>query len=411
MQFDFGDILWAVPMRATISNKLKMLGVEDLRNTNEGRMLHLIRHRQPISRIELARATGLGPGTVSIVVNRLLSAGFLSEGEAAPSSGGRRAQYIQMNAEKAYAVALSIGVRQTAYAISDFNGRVLSQRVKPTEKNATKFLQDLGKEIHAHLETVYPHARFAAVGVAIPGLINHPEGKLILSPNHGWKDVPIRQILEKKLHLPVYVENDANAAALAELWYGPLPASGNQSILFVLVVEGIGTGLVLGDELYLGTRFGIGGFGHMHMDPRGPRCSCGNIGCWEAMASDEATLARFRKAKPLRSHEVRSMQDLIGLAQVGDPDARRELLTTADLLGKGIRGLAQGLAPEAIVIGGEITAAWPMIEPQLKAALQSRYFVTGVSMPIIRPASVERPTLYGAIPLALLNVLRSTRKA
>ncbi len=68
------------------------------RNTNEGRMLHLIRHRQPISRIELARATGLGPGTVSIVVNRLLSAGFLSEGEAAPSSGGRRAQYIQMNA-------------------------------------------------------------------------------------------------------------------------------------------------------------------------------------------------------------------------------------------------------------------------------------------------------------------------
>jgi predicted NBD/HSP70 family sugar kinase len=97
------------------------------------------------------------------------------------------------------------------------------------------------------------------------------------------------------------------------------------------------------------------------------------------------------------------------LAQVGDPDARREILYTAEMLGKGIRGLAQGLAPEAIVIGGEITAAWPLIEPLLKAAMQSRYFIPGVSIPVMRPASVERPTLFGAIPLALLNVLRGTR--
>src|ERR1700685_3326534 len=100
-------------MQATIPSKLKMMGVADLRNTNEGRMLHLIRNRQPISRIELAPAAGVGPRARSIVVNRLLAAGFLTEGETSPSSGGRRAKYILMNAEKAYAVAVSIGVRQT----------------------------------------------------------------------------------------------------------------------------------------------------------------------------------------------------------------------------------------------------------------------------------------------------------
>ena len=97
----------------------------------------------------------------------------------------------------------------------------------------------------------------------------------MFSSNLGWGDTPVRELLERDLGMPVYVENDANAAALSELWYGPFDASFGHSLLFVLVVEGVGTGVILNGDLHVGTRIGLGGFGHMLVDPQGPRCSCG----------------------------------------------------------------------------------------------------------------------------------------
>src|SRR5205085_11280055 len=114
-------------MRVSASGTLRMLDVEDLRETNELKLLHVIRDRQPISRADLVRQTGLRAGTVSVIVNRLLRSGVIFEGEEAPSSGGRRPTYLQVNAEKAYVLGISIGVQQTSYAVSDFNGRILIQ--------------------------------------------------------------------------------------------------------------------------------------------------------------------------------------------------------------------------------------------------------------------------------------------
>jgi predicted NBD/HSP70 family sugar kinase len=386
-----------------------MLGVEDVRDTNETRFLHLIRDRQPVSRTDLVKETGLRPGTVSVVVNRLVKAGFVYEAEEAPSSGGRRAVYLQVNAEKAYAVAVSIGVHETVYLVSDFNGRVLSQHTLRTEKSAESFLLNLAKEIGAHLKSHYPKSQFWAVGVSVPGLLDRMEGLVVFSPNLGWKDVPVRCLLERELKLPVYVENDANVAALSELWYGPLDVSNAHSMLFVLIVEGIGTGFILNGDLHIGTRIGSGGFGHIPIDPQGPACSCGNMGCWEALASDDATLKRFSNEHPGKAEQVHSMHDLVYLALHGDSDAERQILRTAALIGKGLRGLAHGLAPEVIVIGGQITEAWALIEPVLNQELQSGYLIEGVSLPQLRRASVEKPGVFGAVPLALRTILQNKK--
>ncbi|MGI8744193.1 MAG: ROK family transcriptional regulator [Bryobacteraceae bacterium] len=397
-------------MKSEEKRPLKILGVEDVRDTNETMFLHLIRNSQPVSQTNLVKATGLRAGTVSVVVNRLLKAGFICEGEEAPSNGGRPATYLQVNAEKAYAVAINIGVHQTSYLVSDFNGRVLTQRMLQTQSDAEPFLRHVAREISAHLTTRYRRARLAAVGVSIPGLIDRIEGVLVTSPNLGWSNVPIRSLLEDELSLPVHLENDANAAALSELWYGPMEVSSAHSFLFVLVVEGIGTGFVLNGELYFGTRIGLGGFGHIPLDPQGPLCSCGNIGCWEALASDGATLRRFQELHPDHSVHVRSMDDLVQLALEGNQAAISELLRSANLIGKGIRALAQGLGPEVIVLGGQITKAWPLIEPAIQAEVNSAYLVPGVSQPEIRRASMEQPSLFGAIPLALRSVLKNQNK-
>ena len=119
-------------MKADTPNELRMLGVEDVREANELKLLHVIRDRQPISRADLVKYTGLRAGTVSVIVNRLLRASVIYEGEAAPSSGGRPATYLQVNSEKAYVAGIGIGVHQTTYGISDFNGRILNQRTVST---------------------------------------------------------------------------------------------------------------------------------------------------------------------------------------------------------------------------------------------------------------------------------------
>lgn len=396
-------------MRKSGRPGLRVLGVEDVRDTNEMRLLHLIRDRQPVSRTEVVKETGLRPGTVSVVVNRLLRSGFVYEAEEAPSKGGRRAVYLQVNSEKAYAVGLSIGVHQSIYLVSDFNGRVLSQRTFRTSRNADSFLKQLAQDISAHLESNYGKAHFSAVGVSVPGLLDRTEGTIVFSPNLGWKDVPIRRLLNHELHLPVEIENDANVAALAELWYGPMEISSAHSLLFVLIVEGIGTGFIHNGELHIGSSVGSGGFGHIPMDPQGPRCSCGNIGCWEALASDQATISRFQKKHPTLAAGVRSIHDMVGLAMSGGKEARQQLLYTATLLGRGIRGLAQGLSPEVIVVGGQITEAWSLIEPVLKDELHSGYLIQGLSLPEIRRASVESPSMFGAIPLALRSIFRNNK--
>ncbi len=397
-------------MKRKKHHRLEVLDVEDVRDTNETRFLHLIRDRQPVTRTELAAETGLRPGTISLIVNRLRRNGFVHEGKEAPSKGGRRAVYLQVNAEKAYAVGISIGVHQSVYLVSDFNGRILSQRSVSTRRDAERFLHQLGKEIAAHLKQNYRESQFWGVGVTAPGLIDREQGKLVYSPNLGWADVPIARFLKRSLKLPIYLENDANAAALSELWYGPMEIASAHSLLFILVVEGIGTGFILNGELHIGSRIGLGGFGHMQLDSQGPPCSCGNIGCWEALASDDATVARFLRKHPGRSREVGSVHDLVTFALNGDKAASDQLLTTASVIGKGIRGLAQGLAPEVVVVGGEIAEAWSLIEPALRKEIRSGYLIDGVSEPILRRASVDRPSMFGTIPLCLRSIFRNRGK-
>jgi predicted NBD/HSP70 family sugar kinase len=392
----------------TNAHELRMLGVEDLRETNELKLLHIIRDRQPISRADLVKATGLRAGTVSVIVNRLLRAAAINEGEAAPSSGGRPATYLQINAEKAYVVGIGIGVHQTIYGVSDFNGRILNQRTIRTDSNAELFLDRLANEIANLLASNFQRARFGGVGVSMPGLIDRVDGCLVRAPNLGWRDLPVREILESKLKLPIHVENDANSAALSELWYGPLKVWSAHCILFILIVEGIGTGLILNGEVYIGSRIGMGGFGHISVDPNGPPCSCGNKGCWESVASNSATISRYRSSCP-DAKPVDTLAGLIELAHSGDQCAKESLEKTGASIGRGIKGLAQGLAPEIIVIGGQITAAWSLVEPAISAELQSEYFVPGVSKPEVRPASVEQPAFFGAFPVALRTLLHKRK--
>ena len=381
-----------------------MVDIHDIRNINQTLLLHLIREKQPISRAEIAKVSGLRPGTVSSIVNRLIRKGVIYEGAEGPSSGGRKPTYLYINGENAYVLAIDIGVRDTVYAVSDYNGRILKQKALLTKGKPLEFLKKLSVEIKKTIEKNYPRAKFKAVGVSVPGLIKRDTGEVVVSPNLEWNNTPVKAILEKNLKLPVYVENDANAAAFSELWYGPLDEIKVKSLLYILVVDGLGTGLIINGELHVGSQLGLGGFGHMCLEPNGEVCSCGRKGCWETLASESATIARYHRLMNNKNGSITtSITDIIAQANRGDEKAISALRATAEYLGEGITNLIHGLSPEIVVIGGEIAAAWDLLAPIIKSKMKSRYLIPSVVKIDIRPASVQRPSLFGAIPIALQN--------
>lgn len=386
--------------------EFRMVGVDDIRDINQTVFLHLIREKQPISRADIAKHTGLRAGTVSAIVNRLIKNGLVYEGTEGPSSGGRPPKYLYINAESFYVLAVDIGVTDSIYAVSDFNGRMIQQRSLLTEGDPFAFLNNLADQIGSLVSKQFARSRFAAVGVSVPGLIDRETGSVVSSPNLEWNDLPVKSVLQERLKLPVFVENDANAAAFSELWYGPLDEAAVQSLLFILVVEGLGTGLIINRELRVGPRFGLGGFGHMSIDPNGELCSCGRRGCWETFASERATVERFHRVTTKQGLPFVGIQELIGRANGGDEMALESIKITAEYLGEGISNLVHGIYPEAVVLGGRITSAWNIIEPIIRKRLKSKYLVAPDQV-LIRPASVQRPSLFGAIPIALQNYFRS----
>ena len=382
----------------------KMVDVNDVRDINQTLLLHLIREQQPISRAEISKITGLRPGTISSIINRLIRKGVVYEGEEGPSSGGRKPKYLYINGESAYVLAVDVGVRETVYAISDFNGRILKQKALMTEGEPKKFLKNLCKEIKQTIEKHYPKTKFDAIGVSVPGLINRNTGEVAVSPNLEWNNTPIRKIFEDEFSLPVFVENDANAAAFSELWYGPLSDIKVKTLLYILVVDGLGTGLIINGNLHVGSEIGLGGFGHMCIEPGGELCSCGRKGCWETLASESATIARYHRLMNNKNGSITtSIKDIISMANKGDEKAVAAIEATAEYLGDGIANLAHGLSPEMIVIGGDLSSAWIYLEPIIKKKLKSEYIIPSISKIEVRPASVQRPSLFGAIPIALQN--------
>jgi predicted NBD/HSP70 family sugar kinase len=393
--------------KGTVDYELNIrgLGIRDLRVLNELRLLHVIRDQHQISRTRISELTGLHTSTITLIVKRLLANGMVSEGSLGSSTGGRRPIYLTLNADKALVLGVDLGVRQTSYAVSDFRGRVLFSRTLPTQNGPEQFLTWLCLDIKNHMKGLDLEKKLRAVGVSVAGLVDVTDGTLIFAPNQGWTRVPVRAYIEQSMRLPTFVENDATSSALGEIWLGPASVLNYTNIVYVLVVEGIGTGLILDGRLYRGSRIGTGGFGHMILDPNGPLCSCGRRGCWEALASEKA----IRQLHAQRAHRPseEDPSDIVDAALRGNPLPESILRQIAEYLGLGILNLIHGLSPQAVIVGGNVARAWSIIGPLIRETIHSHLLIPGLIDVQIMPSSIPTPSLYGAIAVALSNILQA----
>ncbi|MFN0086455.1 MAG: ROK family protein [Blastocatellia bacterium] len=382
-----------------------------LRDLNEVLVLNVVRERQPISRIEIADWTGLEGSTVSKIVARLLESEYVYEDGVAAASpnGGRKKRHLHLNPEKGYAVGVDVGSRQTTVALSDFNGRILRADAVENEAEPGRALEKVAGAIKRIVQGSPAKERVEGIGVSLIGLIDPTEGRVLAGESLGWgEDVPVGAMLRQALNLdlPIYFENGARLAALAELWFGRHASPQPRDLVFLDVEEGIGAGIVIRGRLYHGSLHGAGEFGHISIDPAGPACVCGGRGCLEVFASDQATVERYRElrraeGKPAED-AAETIKEVVARGLRRDPQAISALRQTAAYLGRGLVPVIYSVNPGVIVLGGGISEAWEIIYPEIRRVLASqvtRFYSSHVS--IIPSTLKDKPSLVGALALVL----------
>jgi predicted NBD/HSP70 family sugar kinase len=389
-------------MRRIDLTKAQAARSSTIRDINRQFVLNYIRDREAISRAEIARSTKLQRSTVSTIVEELKDEGLIEEIGAGASTGGRRPTLLRLRAAGATAVGVDITPSATTIATSDLVGRVIAR--ERFENSQSPRPEELAAQVIERLREIAGRehqGNIAGVGVSLPGLVDTGSGRAIYIPFFRWRDWPIAEEIGRATGLKARVDNDANAAALAELWFGRPEVSGARDFILALVAEGIGTGIVFDGQIYRGERGAAGEFGHMIVGQDAPvACSCGNRDCWEAFASERAAVARYTNnsgdSTPILFSEV------VDRALGGEQAAIGALTETAHYLGIGISNLIVGLSPETVVVGGQITRAWPIIAPSLEETIQ-RSIRRGLPSARIVASTLTEPTLLGSLSLVLAS--------
>jgi predicted NBD/HSP70 family sugar kinase len=373
---------------------------DTIRDINRQIVLNYIRERAPISRAEISSETALQRSTISLIVDELKSQRLIDEIEG-ESTGGRPPMLLRLHAAGPIAVGVDLGTDRTIVATSDLAGQILERvefRTDPSWKKTTLQIIDCVQRFIEKQEGI------EGIGISLPGLVDQEAGNALFIPHFKWRDWGVAELVKAATGLPVKVDNDANAAALAELWLGRPEIREVRDFIMVLIEQGIGTGIVFDGQVYHGVAGAAGEFGHMTIGKGAPvACAAGSYECWEAFASEHAALARY--AKRPHKHDGSSPTSFVQLVDrslAGEKYAQAALIETARYLGLGISNLLKGLSPEAVIVGGRITRAWPVIADEIKNAVEKNSVCRGLpSARIIASTLGENPNLMGALSLVL----------
>jgi predicted NBD/HSP70 family sugar kinase len=287
-------------------------------------------------------------------------------------------------------------------ALANVNGKFTSQEVIETPEDAKAGVEALIQRIQALMRSCRGK-KIEGIGISLPGRPNG--GHLVFAPNLKWGDFDIRGPISKATGLDVELENAANACVLAAVWFDRMEAYRN--LVVVTVSEGLGTGVLINGQLARGLKGMAGEFGHVPLDAQGPRCGCGGRGCWEVFGSNRAALRYYSESSA--QAEGLSFPDLLSLAEQGDTKAAKALEKMAHYLGRGMRMIVAGLAPERIIVIGDLTRSWHRFGPIIEAEVQAQV-LPGATAPQLIPVHEDgMARLRGTVALVLQKDFGSTR--
>ena len=378
---------------------LPVASSETARQINRRIILNLIRSRQPLSRADAARLSGLQRSTVSLIVEELIAENLVIEGATGRLPRGRRPTFLRLNEHRSV-ICVDIRPLQITVGVANVNGAFTAQESMATPADPATAIQEIAERVR-RLTKARPQHTVEGIGISLPGRIDVVSQQLVFAPNLKWPSTDLKEPLERRTGLTVELENAANACALSEIWFGR--AAGVSNLVAITVSEGIGAGIVANGQLITGQNGMAGEFGHVPLDPAGPVCSCGNRGCWEVLASNSAALRYYFESGGRRSNAAAGalgFQDLLTLAEQRDVLAGRALNQMAGQLGRGTRMVVAGLAPQAIAFIGEFTAAWDRFCPIIQTEVEAQN-ISGKPVAFIAAQDGAAARLRGTVALVL----------
>jgi len=294
-------------------------------------------------------------------------------------------------------IGLDIGATNLKAVLVNSQGKILifSKIKTEAESGGKKVVQNIKNLIILLLnQAKTKKISVRAIGVGSPGPINFVKGEIISPPNlPGWHDLPLKKILKKEFNLPIFLDNDANCALLAEKWLGA--AKKFNSVLLLTLGSGIGGAFIKKNHLYRGKNGQGAEFGHLKIHPKGKKCNCGSRGCLEAYASATA----LRKMALETDLKITEVKDIFILARQNNPKAKEILREMIADLALALKILTKTFQPEAIILGGGMMESADLILPQLEAEMKKNRGNSKIT--ILKAELGEKSGVIGAAKLAL----------
>jgi predicted NBD/HSP70 family sugar kinase len=360
----------------------------------------------PLCRRDVAEITGLSQGSVTKLARPMIDAGYLVETEPISAGPGRPTVPLRIVPGRRFAIGIKVMAHEVVAVLIDMSGTVRAAQRLPVDATDPDSVIDRIAAAAAELPKQVRGARSKVTGIGIGagGHVDRESGVVRFSPNLHWPEYPLAQKVSERVGYPVLVENDANALALWEQWFGDGRAV--DSFAVVTLGAGVGCGLVIGGSLWTGAHGAAGEFGHVAVTTDGPLCECGRRGCLQSLVNDDAIVAASSAAAGRR---IRSAEHAHRLALEGSAEIRRVFAEAGTALGRGLATLVNLVDPELIILSGEGIAGSDLMMDSLRAELSERAFssIARDCRILVRPLPDETWAAGAAAGMLRSGVLRS----
>lgn len=347
-----------------------------MRAINRFSILHAIRDAEMISRVDIARVTGISQATVTSITADLIREGMLLECESEISVGGRRPVPLALNPKGAYTIGVHLSVDEISVVLMDLQAAIIHSHTVPLDVSDLR-LEPVTERLIQAVQTCLWEADFSknqvsGMGVAIPGLIDSRTGFVRYIPNYGWRDISLAEQLQKRIGISTYVENSANTLVIYEQWFGV--GRGADNFILITTEHGIGMGMLVNGQLFRGFRGEAGEFGHTIVEGNGPLCRCGSKGCLEAICGNNAIIrdatdaARKGEWLPKQLDSI-SIEEILDAAHGGNTTLVEIYQKVGRTLGTGISNLHKLVDPELIIISGKGVLAGELLFDPMQETL------------------------------------------
>jgi predicted NBD/HSP70 family sugar kinase len=343
----------------------KIINHQAIKNYNRNKILKLLAEKRQLTKQDIALETRISIPTVTNNIDLLISEGLVEDAGMARSTGGRRAMMIRYLPDARHSFGIDISPDIVRIALSNLDGDFSHEESFPFIKGD---LQTTINEISLRIQTIrkkysISETSIIGIGFSLPGTVNRLTLSLEMAPNLGLKDISFTQF-EKILRYKLFIENEANAGALAE----QIKGNKNPDLVYISVTEGVGCGIIKDGQLYRGKNQRAGEFGHMSVETHGKKCRCGRTGCWELYASNYSLIERYSGISKNGSVDI---ENFISLVNSGELSAVKTWDEYLDYLAMGVENIILGIDPGAVVIGGEIAK----LNDLLVTPLRERVFI------------------------------------